>query len=187
MIPTFVRFKILKERQIVDSWAQLANLQQNHGFPEGRLLGVRTRVWTEEEISTGSILARPAKTRAGLRAGPRRRPREVPMQAHPSPENAEAALAGRGSAETIKKNFRLDTSSAKPLLAQLDAARDRVNSRTDAMQWACDLLARFRRARELAELIGLEDWEVDDLKQEAARFCRYVRTLKMLAKLEVRQ
>ena len=51
MIPTFLRFRDIKARQIADSWSQLKNLQEKFGFPTGRLIGPHTRAWTENEIA----------------------------------------------------------------------------------------------------------------------------------------
>lgn len=51
MIPTFLRFADLKARGIVASWAQLAKLQEKHGFPSGRRISPNIRVWTEAEIA----------------------------------------------------------------------------------------------------------------------------------------
>jgi predicted DNA-binding transcriptional regulator AlpA len=50
-LPTFIRFPVLKERGIVDSWAQVNRLQKNFGFPSGRLISPNCRAWTEEEIA----------------------------------------------------------------------------------------------------------------------------------------
>ena len=45
-----VRFHDLRERGVVDSWAQLRRLIDHHGFPQGRMLSPNQRTWTEEEI-----------------------------------------------------------------------------------------------------------------------------------------
>jgi predicted DNA-binding transcriptional regulator AlpA len=58
-----IRFKHLKERGIVDSWAQLSNLVQKHGFPCGFYLGSNTRVWRESEIEDW-LANRPTTQRA---------------------------------------------------------------------------------------------------------------------------
>jgi hypothetical protein len=50
VIPTFLRMKQLKDRQIVKSWPQLRGLQEREGFPLGRLIG-SVRSWTEDEIA----------------------------------------------------------------------------------------------------------------------------------------
>jgi hypothetical protein len=50
MLPHFVRFKDLKARGIVTSWPQLQRMQQEYGFPTGRLLGANMRAWTVEEV-----------------------------------------------------------------------------------------------------------------------------------------
>lgn len=50
MLPTFLRFKDLQARRIVTSWPQSRFMQQQYGFPPGRLLGANSRAWTESEI-----------------------------------------------------------------------------------------------------------------------------------------
>jgi predicted DNA-binding transcriptional regulator AlpA len=47
---TLIRFKDLKERGIVDSWAQLGHLIESHDFPTGFYLGSNTRVWNEIDV-----------------------------------------------------------------------------------------------------------------------------------------
>ena len=51
MLPTFIRFSDLKARGIIKSRAQLHYLQKKSGFPLGRLIGVNSRAWTEDEIA----------------------------------------------------------------------------------------------------------------------------------------
>jgi hypothetical protein len=51
MLPTFVRFKTLKQRGIADNWVRVKDLIANHGFPPGRLLSPQVRVWTEDELA----------------------------------------------------------------------------------------------------------------------------------------
>jgi hypothetical protein len=48
---TLLRFKHLKERRIVENWAQVKRWVEQQDFPPGRLLGPNTRVWTEDEIN----------------------------------------------------------------------------------------------------------------------------------------
>jgi predicted DNA-binding transcriptional regulator AlpA len=50
LLPTFIRFRQLKDRRIANSWAQLRGLQERSGFPLGRLIG-NLRCWTEQEVS----------------------------------------------------------------------------------------------------------------------------------------
>jgi predicted DNA-binding transcriptional regulator AlpA len=69
MLPTFVRFNVIKERGIAKSWAQLKHLQKNHGFPAGRLLSPQIRAWTEEEIAEW-LASRPTE-KAPLRGAAR--------------------------------------------------------------------------------------------------------------------
>ena len=45
-----IRFKNLQERGIVGNWPTLKRLIETQGFPPGRLLGLNTRVWTEDEV-----------------------------------------------------------------------------------------------------------------------------------------
>jgi hypothetical protein len=45
-----LRYANLRERGIVNSWPQLKRLQQDHGFPLGRMLSANIRAWTESEI-----------------------------------------------------------------------------------------------------------------------------------------
>jgi len=47
---TLLRYRDLKARGIVASWALLRIRIARDGFPEGRLLGPNCRVWTESEI-----------------------------------------------------------------------------------------------------------------------------------------
>lgn len=50
-LPTFIRFKDLKARGIVDSWPQLGRLMRDRGFPRGIMLGANTRAWTTDEVA----------------------------------------------------------------------------------------------------------------------------------------
>jgi hypothetical protein len=51
MLPHFVRFRDLKERNIVQSWPALNDLIENEGFPRGRKLSPQIRVWTVDEVN----------------------------------------------------------------------------------------------------------------------------------------
>lgn len=51
MLPTFIRFRDLKVRGVVNSWPQLKNLIDRYGFPSGRLTSPQIRVWTEDEVA----------------------------------------------------------------------------------------------------------------------------------------
>jgi predicted DNA-binding transcriptional regulator AlpA len=46
----FLRFADLKAAGIINSWPMLRRRIERQGFPEGRMLGPNTRVWSEEEI-----------------------------------------------------------------------------------------------------------------------------------------
>lgn len=50
MVTTFLRFKDLKARGVVQSWPSLRYKIQHGGFPPGRYLGPNTRAWTVEEV-----------------------------------------------------------------------------------------------------------------------------------------
>ena len=45
-----LRFADLRERGVVDSWAQLRRLMDHYGFPQGRMLSPNQRTWDEAEI-----------------------------------------------------------------------------------------------------------------------------------------
>lgn len=45
-----LRFADLRARNIVSSWTQLKRLQEEYGFPHGRMLTPNCRTWTEEEV-----------------------------------------------------------------------------------------------------------------------------------------
>jgi predicted DNA-binding transcriptional regulator AlpA len=51
MLPNFIRFRDLKERQIVNSWPQLGRMIRDEAFPRGKMLGPNTRAWSEQEIA----------------------------------------------------------------------------------------------------------------------------------------
>jgi predicted DNA-binding transcriptional regulator AlpA len=60
MAATYLRYRHLVSRGVVNSRQELKRLQDKHGFPPGRLLGPNTRVWTDEEIDA-YIAARPVR------------------------------------------------------------------------------------------------------------------------------
>lgn len=60
MSSRFLRFRDLKERGIIDSWAQLDNLIKKYGFPPGRMLSPNVRAWDEEEELEPWLASRPA-------------------------------------------------------------------------------------------------------------------------------
>jgi predicted DNA-binding transcriptional regulator AlpA len=47
-----IEFSDLKQRGIVRSWAQLANLIKRENFPPGFYLSANTRVWEEASIDS---------------------------------------------------------------------------------------------------------------------------------------
>jgi hypothetical protein len=59
MSSRFLRFRDLKERGIVDSWAQLDNLIKKYGFSPGRMLSPNVRVWDEEKEIEPWLASRP--------------------------------------------------------------------------------------------------------------------------------
>jgi hypothetical protein len=54
-----LRFSDLQRRGIVKSWPQLKRMQEDHGFPPGRLITPNTRVWDEEEEIAPWLASRP--------------------------------------------------------------------------------------------------------------------------------
>ena len=52
-LPTFWRFADLCERGIVKNLTTLNRLIETRGFPDGRKLGLNTRVWSDAEIKHG--------------------------------------------------------------------------------------------------------------------------------------
>lgn len=67
-----LRFRDLKERQIVQSWPQLRRMVQRYGFPPGLLLGPNTRAWREDEVEHW-LVARPTAAKPDPRKGKERR------------------------------------------------------------------------------------------------------------------
>jgi len=57
---TFLRFRDLKARGLVDNRTTLQRWIQQQQFPPGRLLGPNVRVWSDTEISVW-LASRPAK------------------------------------------------------------------------------------------------------------------------------
>jgi hypothetical protein len=52
MTPTLLRFKDLRDRNIVTNWTTLGRWIRQGRFPSGRKVGPQTRVWTEDEINS---------------------------------------------------------------------------------------------------------------------------------------
>jgi predicted DNA-binding transcriptional regulator AlpA len=84
-IDEFLRFKDLQRLNVVKSWPQLRYMQDQYGFPEGKLLGANTRAWPSSEVkewldsrptasslikqrAEKSVLAKRAKQKAGADA-----------------------------------------------------------------------------------------------------------------------
>jgi predicted DNA-binding transcriptional regulator AlpA len=60
MAATYLRYRNLVDRGLVNSRQELKRLQDTQGFPRGFLLGANTRVWADEEIDA-YIAARPVR------------------------------------------------------------------------------------------------------------------------------
>ena len=54
-----LRFRDLRARGIVNSWAALKALQEKYGFPPGALTGPNTRTWDEEAEIEPWLRSRP--------------------------------------------------------------------------------------------------------------------------------
>ena len=46
----FLRFKDLKQRNIVRNWTTLTRLMREQGFPAGTRVGAQARAWDEAEV-----------------------------------------------------------------------------------------------------------------------------------------
>jgi hypothetical protein len=57
-----LRYKDLKRLNLINNRATLQNRIRHHGFPQGRLLGPNTRVWTMDEIQA-YLASRPTAPR----------------------------------------------------------------------------------------------------------------------------
>jgi hypothetical protein len=55
----WLRFRDLKARGIVNSRQALKKLQEDYGFPLGRLIGENTRAWHEESELNPWLASRP--------------------------------------------------------------------------------------------------------------------------------
>jgi hypothetical protein len=81
-----VRFADLKSANIVQSWAQLKELQQRDAFPTGFMLSKNARCWFEAEVLAW-LAARPTQgpplrgAAAKLKAGNRRKAAAQPPAA----------------------------------------------------------------------------------------------------------
>jgi hypothetical protein len=62
-MPPWLRFKDLRERGTVKSRAELKWLQENCGFPLGRMLGPNTRAWDEKTEIEPWEASRPTATK----------------------------------------------------------------------------------------------------------------------------
>jgi predicted DNA-binding transcriptional regulator AlpA len=48
---SLLRFRDLVERKITNNRPHLKRLQEQHGFPRGRMISPNIRTWTEDEIA----------------------------------------------------------------------------------------------------------------------------------------
>ena len=60
-----IQFKELKRRGIVKSRTRLKTLQEDHGFPLGRLIGRNVRAWDEETEIDPWLKSRPTAPKSG--------------------------------------------------------------------------------------------------------------------------
>ena len=100
MLPTYIRFKVLKARGIADSWAYLRGLIEDHGFPPGKLLSPQIRVWDESEVSAW-LDTRPVEP-APPRGFAARRAAEKVARLHQDPPELMKAEEPDGPAGTIE-------------------------------------------------------------------------------------
>lgn len=90
-LPTFVRFKTLQARGIVDNFPTLVRWIEEWGFPPGRLLGPNVRAWTEDEVADW-LESRPTDRKTLLEPRKRGRPRKSgATDSEPTAANDQAA------------------------------------------------------------------------------------------------
>jgi hypothetical protein len=94
---TWVRFVWLQEQGIVDSRAQLKNLQAKYDFPPGRMLSPNVRAWNRENEVEPWLAARPV--------------------AGPAPRGAAKVAAGRPPKDSQRK--REDEAAASGVAAEI--------------------------------------------------------------------
>jgi predicted DNA-binding transcriptional regulator AlpA len=77
----YLRFRDLKERGIVNSWAMLKIRVERDGFPPGTKLGPNTRAWREDKVQAW-LDSRPTAIKRDLPkpTGRRGRPRKAGHQ-----------------------------------------------------------------------------------------------------------
>ena len=81
MLKKRIRFRELKERGIVNNRPSLKNLQEQRGFPLGKLTGANSRTWTEDEVDEW-VDSQPEAPKPVLPAKrPRGRPRKTENRA----------------------------------------------------------------------------------------------------------
>ena len=61
----YLRFKDLKQRNIVRNWTTLTRLMREQGFPAGTRVGAQARAWEEAEVAAWLESRRIALGRAG--------------------------------------------------------------------------------------------------------------------------
>ena len=72
MTISLLRFSDLRAGGIVSNWPQLRHLQEDHGFPPGRLLSPRIRAWTPSEVEDW-IAKRPVESTRPLQGAAKAR------------------------------------------------------------------------------------------------------------------
>jgi Prophage CP4-57 regulatory protein (AlpA) len=58
VIPTLLRFKHLKAKNIVRNWPTLLRFIETEGFPPGIQLGPNSRAWREDEVEAWLVTRR---------------------------------------------------------------------------------------------------------------------------------
>lgn len=104
---TWLRFRDLKARRIVNNWVTLRNRIERDGFPPGRMLGPNDRAWTDQEIAD-YLASRPVEgpPPRGIAAAPRGRPRKPkPPLITPELEQALNALIETRVMEILTQKF----------------------------------------------------------------------------------
>jgi predicted DNA-binding transcriptional regulator AlpA len=107
-----LRFRDLKERKIASSWAQLARLIRDNGFPRGRLIGVNSRAWDEDEVdawykSRPEQNDRPLKGRAAQKVrDAKNRPRTATNESATRSQDDSPEAAAEPAPATSKRKRR---------------------------------------------------------------------------------
>jgi predicted DNA-binding transcriptional regulator AlpA len=100
-----LRFRDLQKIGIVTNWPQLKQLVQKQGFPPGRLLGVNSRAWPQEEVEAWWC-SRPVRLE------------------DPPPENVKPAPLRQEGSRRVVKEDRQQSSTASDSAAQATSRED---------------------------------------------------------------